>query len=93
MCTVPGWVYVGLPNVCCTAFGYDEAPFSMACLLINPETLIASRVARGAGGSRVLSVHTRVCDATHVIHVAASVAACLYVPLSIRLTLPLGSRE
>jgi len=75
MCTRTGWVYVGLSNVCCTAFGYVRAPFSVACLLINPETLIASRVAvGGAGGSRVPSVHTRVCDATHAIHVAASVA-------------------
>jgi len=75
MCTRTGWVYVGLSNVCCTAFGYVGAPFSVACLLINPETLIASRVAVwGAGGSRVPSVHTRVCDATHAIHVAASVA-------------------
>lgn len=37
-------VYVRLPNVCCTAFGYGYgAPFSVACLLINSETLIASR--------------------------------------------------
>lgn len=37
-----GGVYVRLPNVCCSAFGYTGAPFSVACLLINPETLIAS---------------------------------------------------
>lgn len=38
-----GRVYVRVPNVCCSAFGYTGAPFSVAGLLINPETLIASR--------------------------------------------------
>lgn len=82
-----GRVYVRLPNVCCSAFGYAGAPFSVACLLINPETLIASRAReREHGrGPRVFSMYIHILACIYATQrdtrSRERIAACLYVTL------------